>query len=101
MGSPTASSAAGPGRLAARRRRAPCGADHERPCPTSALGSMLRLDRLSRSQNVSLPFMSREHDGVRRDSFTTEAAEPALTIRPANEATSDDLQTVFGTRGAA
>ena len=25
----------------------------------------------------------------------------ALTIRPANEATWDDLQTVFGTRGAA
>ena len=45
--------------------------------------------------------MSREHDGVRRDSSRNEAAEPALTIRPANEATSDDLETVFGTRGAA
>jgi len=28
-------------------------------------------------------------------------AHPALTIRPANEATWEDLQTVFGTRGAA
>jgi ribosomal protein S18 acetylase RimI-like enzyme len=29
------------------------------------------------------------------------ANEPALTIRPANEATWEDLQTVFGTRGQA
>lgn len=43
----------------------------------------------------------REHGGVRGRADPDGATEPALTIRPANAASWEDVQTVLGTRGAA
>lgn len=45
--------------------------------------------------------MSREHCGMHDAAGKRDTTGTALTIRPANEATWEDLQTVFGSRGAA
>ena len=51
--------------------------------------------------SASASAMLREHGDVHDAAGKRDTTGSALTVRPANEATWEDLQTVFGSRGAA